>query len=320
MLSMSTSIVFMGTPEFAVPILQSLIDNSDYEIKAVLTQPDHRIGRKHVLHQSPVKELAQKYNLEVLQPQKLSGSPEMERVIEMQPDLMITAAYGQFLPTKMLEAAKIAAINVHGSLLPKYRGGAPIQYAIMNDDQETGVSIMYMVKKMDAGDVISQRAIPIEKSDDAGTMFNKLSLLGRDLLNETLPKLIAGDVHPVAQDPQQVVFSPNISSDQEKVDYRLPANLIDAKVRALRPAPLANMVIDGLRTKLYDVTPLDETTDLAAGQVVRVTKHQLVVAAGNGTTYQINRLKPAGKQAMDITAYLNGHQNIKQGGQVVTDD
>lgn len=317
---MSTSVVFMGTPEFAVPILQSLIDNPEYDIQAVLTQPDHHIGRKRTLHQSPVKELAEQYNIEVLQPAKLSKSPEMEKIINLQPDLMITAAYGQFLPTKLLTAAKIAAINVHGSLLPKYRGGAPIQYSIINDDKETGVSIMYMVKKMDAGDIISQRSIPIEDTDDSGTMFKKLSLLGRDLLLETLPKLISGDVNPVAQDPDKVVFSSNITSEQEQIDFRLPARLVDAKVRGLRPAPLGNMIIDGLRTKIYDVTPLEEKTDLEPGKVVRVTKHQLVIAAGDGTTYQINKLKPAGKKAMDITSYLNGHKNITEGGQVVSED
>ena len=317
---MSTSIVFMGTPEFAVPILQSLIDNPEYDVQAVLTQPDHHIGRKRTLHQSPVKELAEQYNIEVLQPAKLSKSPEMEKSISLQPDLMITAAYGQFLPTKLLAAAKIAAINVHGSLLPKYRGGAPIQYSIINGDKETGVSIMYMVKKMDAGDIISQRSIPIEDTDDSGTMFKKLSLLGRDLLLETLPKLISGDVNPVAQDPDKVVFSPNITSEQEQIDFRLPARLIDAKVRGLRPAPLGNMVIDGLRTKIYDVTPLEEKTDLEPGKVVRVTKHQLVIAAGDRTTYQINKLKPAGKKAMDITSYLNGHKDIIEGGQVVSED
>ena len=320
MLLMSTSVVFMGTPEFAVPILQSLIDNPEYDIQAVLTQPDHHIGRKRTLHQSPVKELAEQYNIEVLQPAKLSKSTEMEKIISLQPDLMITAAYGQFLPTKLLAAAKIAAINVHGSLLPKYRGGAPIQYSIINGDKETGVSIMYMVKKMDAGDIISQRSIPIEDTDDSGTMFKKLSLLGRDLLLETLPKLISGDVNPVAQDPDKVVFSPNITSEQEQIDFRLPARLIDAKVRGLRPAPLGNMIIDGLRTKIYDVTPLEEKTALEPGKVVRVTKHQLVIAAGDGTTYQINKLKPAGKKAMDITSYLNGHKDITEGGQVVSED
>ena len=317
---MTTSIVFMGTPQFAVPVLQGLLDQPEYDVQAVLTQPDHRVGRKHVLTPSPVTQLAVDNNIKVLQPAKLNKSPEMDEIIALQPDLLITAAYGQFLPSKLLAAAKIAAVNVHGSLLPKYRGGAPVQYSIINGDAETGISIMYMVKQMDAGDVLAQRAIPIEKDDDNGTMFDKLSILGRDLLLETLPKLVDGTATATPQDESQVVFSPNISTAQERIDYRLPADQIDNKVRGLRPAPLGNMVIDGLRTKIYDVTPLDEKTNLQPGQVVRATKHQLVLAAGDGTTYQINRLKPAGKQAMDITAYLNGHQDLTEGAQAVSDD
>lgn len=317
---MTTSIVFMGTPQFAVPVLQGLLDQPEYDVQAVLTQPDHRVGRKHVLTPSPVKQLAVDNNIKVLQPAKLNKSPEMDEIIALQPDLLITAAYGQFLPSKLLAAAKIAAVNVHGSLLPKYRGGAPVQYSVINGDAETGISIMYMVKQMDAGDVLAQRAIPIEKDDDNGTMFDKLSILGRDLLLETLPKLVDGTATATPQDESQVVFSPNISTAQERIDYRLPADQIDNKVRGLRPAPLGNMVIDGLRTKIYDVTPLDEKTNLQPGQVVRATKHQLVLAAGDGTTYQINRLKPAGKQAMDITAYLNGHQDLTEGAQAVSDD
>ena len=317
---MTTSIIFMGTPQFAVPVLQGLLDQPEYDVQAVLTQPDHRVGRKHVLTPSPVKQLAVDNNIKVLPPAKLNKSPEMDEIIALQPDLLITAAYGQFLPSKLLAAAKIAAVNVHGSLLPKYRGGAPVQYSIINGDAETGISIMYMVKQMDAGDVLAQRAIPIEKDDDNGTMFDKLSILGRDLLLETLPELIDGNATATPQDESQVVFSPNISTAQERIDYRLPADQIDNKVRGLRPAPLGNMVIDGLRTKIYDVTPLDEKTNLQPGQVVRATKHQLVLAAGDGTTYQINRLKPAGKQAMDITAYLNGHQDLTEGAQAVSDD
>lgn len=315
-----TSVVFMGTPQFAVPILEELIQNPDYDVQAVLTQPDRPQGRKHVLKPSPVKELALKHDIEVLQPAKLSGSNEMEKVIDLQPDLMITAAYGQFLPTKMLKAAKIAAINVHGSLLPKYRGGAPIQYAVMNGDEETGVTIMYMVKKMDAGDIIAQRKVPITKQDDSGTMFDKLSLVGRDLLISVLPDLISGNVRPVAQDESKVVFSPNITSDQERIDYTMPAERIDDMVRGLRPMPIGNMIIDGLRTKIYDITPLDESTSLEPGKVVRVEKHALVLAGGDGTTYMINKLKPAGKPLMDITAYLNGHQDLQPGVQVITNE
>lgn len=315
-----TSIVFMGTPEFAVPILQKLIETPEYDVQAVLTQPDRPQGRKHRLTASPVKKVAIDNDIQVLQPAKLSGSEEMEKVINLHPDLMITAAYGQFLPTKMLDAAQIAAINVHGSLLPKYRGGAPIQYAVMNGDTETGVTIMYMVKKMDAGDIIAQKKVPITKQDDSGTMFKKLSLVGRDLLMVTLPDLIQGRVHPVAQNEDKVVFSPNITSEQERIDYTLPSDRIDDMVRGLRPAPIGNMIIDGLRTKIYDITPLDESTSLDPGKVVRVEKHALVLAAGDGTTYQINELKPAGKGKMDITAYLNGHQDLQPGVQAITNE
>ena len=315
-----TSIVFMGTPQFAVPILAALVKNPNYEVKAVVTQPDRRVGRKHLLRQSPVKEEAVKAGIEVLQPEKINHSQEMQRVIDLAPDLIITAAFGQFLPSKLLAAARVAAINVHGSLLPKYRGGAPIQYAIINGEHEPGVTIMYMVKKMDAGDILAQQALPITEDDDAGTMFDKLSILGRDLLLQTLPRLLAGQIKPVKQDPAKVTFAPNISSEQERIDYHLTASEIDNKVRGLRPFPIGNMIIDGVRTKVYDVTPLEQTTDLPAGQVVEAGKHRLVLAAGRGTTYQVNELKPAGKQKMAITPYLNGHQNLKEGFQAVTDD
>lgn len=315
-----TSVVFMGTPQFAVPILQALIDDPHYDVLGVVTQPDRRVGRKHVLTPTPVKELAVKANNQVFQPEKINHSPEMEAIINLAPDLMITAAFGQFLPTKLLDAAKIAAINVHGSLLPKYRGGAPIQYAVMNGDQETGVTIMYMVKAMDAGDILAQKAIPITKDDDSGTMFEKLSLVGRDLLMQTLPQLVSGTIKATHQDESQVVFSPNISREQERIDYQMTAQQIDEHVRGLRPVPIGNMVIDGIVTKIYDVTPLEENTSLEAGKVVRLGKHELVLAAGEGTTYRINQLKPAGKPLMDITAYLNGHQQLEVGAQAVTDE
>lgn len=315
-----TTVVFMGTPDFGVPALKKLIEDPAYDVLAVVTQPDRPVGRKHRLTPSPVKEAAESAGIKVLQPAKLSGSPEMQEVIDLGADLLITAAYGQFLPTKMLNSAKIAAINVHGSLLPKYRGGAPIQYAVMNGDEETGVTIMHMVKKMDGGDMIAQKAVPITKEDDTGTMFKKLSLVGRDLLLETLPKIIDGTAPSIPQDESQVVFSPNITREQETIDYTMSAKQIDNHVRALRPDPVGNMVLDGIRTKIYDVTPLEEATSLEPGKVVRVGKHDLVLSAGEGTTYTINKLKPAGKSLMDITAYLNGHQNLQPGVTAITDD
>lgn len=313
-----TSVVFMGTPAFAAPILEGLIQTDDYEVLAVVTQPDRPVGRKRILTPSPVKEVALKHGIEVLQPQKLSGSEEMQRVISLAPDLIVTAAFGQFLPTKLIAAAKVGAVNVHGSLLPKYRGGAPVQYAIMNGDQETGVTIIYMVKKMDAGDMLAQAKLPIGPHDDTGSIFAKMSILGRDTLLATLPKLVAGELVAQKQDESQVVFSPTIKPEEEKLSLTLSAKQIDWKVRALRPAPGAYFEnFNGKRTKLWDVTPLAETTSLPAGAVVAVTKHELKLAAADGSVYQVNELQPAGKPRMQVTAYLNGVGQGLSEGQVI---
>ncbi len=313
-----TSVVFMGTPAFAAPILEGLIQTNDYEVLAVVTQPDRPVGRKRILTPSPVKEVALKHGIEVLQPQKLSGSEEMQRVISLAPDLIVTAAFGQFLPTKLIAAAKVGAVNVHGSLLPKYRGGAPVQYAIMNGDQETGVTIIYMVKKMDAGDMLAQAKLPIGPHDDTGSIFAKMSILGRDTLLATLPKLVAGELVAQKQDESQVVFSPTIKPEEEKLSLTLNAKQIDGKVRALRPAPGAYFEnFNGKRTKLWDVTPLAETTSLPAGAVVAVTKHELKLAAADGSVYQVNELQPAGKPRMQVTAYLNGMGQGLREGQVI---
>ncbi|AFS00309.1 methionyl-tRNA formyltransferase [Lentilactobacillus buchneri] len=312
-----TTVVFMGTPQFAVPILQGLLDQK-YDILCVVTQPDRPVGRKHRISQSPVKQAAVANHLPVFQPEKLSGSPEMQRVIDFHPDLIVTAAYGQFLPTKMLNAVKIAAVNVHGSLLPKYRGGAPVQYAIMNGDSETGISLIYMVKKMDAGDILAQKAVPIQPDDDTETMFDKLSIVGRDLLLATLPKVIAGDISPVPQDEDQVVFSPNIKPEEEQLDFNQTAFMVNAKVRALRPDPVAYTVINGKRTKIWGAQVVDQTTEMAPGSVVEKTKHQLLLSAGKGTVLSIQELQPAGKPKQQITDYLNGiGQSLKVGQQVI---
>jgi methionyl-tRNA formyltransferase len=312
-----TTVVFMGTPSFAVPILQGLVD-SKYKVLAAVTQPDRPVGRKHRIQQSPVKQLALKLGIPVLQPEKLSGSEELQQVIDLHADLIITAAFGQFLPTRMLQSVKVAAVNVHGSLLPKYRGGAPVQYAIMNGDHETGISLIYMVKKMDAGDILAQQAIPITKNDDTESMFAKLSIVGRNLLLDTLPKLLAGDVHPIEQDESQVVFSPTIKPGEEQLDFSQPAALVDAKVRALRPDPGAYTVIGNKRTKIWVTEVIDQTTDDEAGTVVYKDKHHLYLSAGSGSVLSVLELQPAGKPKQKITDYLNGiGQTLTVGQKVI---
>lgn len=315
-----TSIVFMGTPQFSVPILEALVAH-DYQVLAVVTQPDRKVGRKQVLQQTPVKEAAVRLNLTVFQPEKLSGSQELADVMALQPDLIVTAAYGQFLPTKLLEAAKIAAINVHGSLLPKYRGGAPIQYAVLNGDSEIGITIMHMAKKMDAGDMIEQASIPIEASDDTGTLFDKLSYVGRDLLLKTLPSIIDQTAPRIPQDEAQVTFAYNITKEQEQLDIEQPATQLVNQIRALRPQPGAWLPINGQRTKLWQATVAETTTDQPAGVIVAINKKDFELAAGNGSVLKITEIQPAGKAKMPVQSFLNGvGKQLAVGQQVVVQD
>ena len=315
-----TSIVFLGTPQFSVPILEAPVAH-DYQVLAVVTQPDRKVGRKQVLQQTPVKEAAVRLNLTVFQPEKLSGSQELADVMALQPDLIVTAAYGQFLPTKLLEAAKIAAINVHGSLLPKYRGGAPIQYAVLNGDSEIGITIMHMAKKMDAGDMIEQASIPIEASDDTGTLFDKLSYVGRDLLLKTLPSIIDQTAPRTPQDEAQVTFAYNITKEQEQLDIEQPATQLVNQIRALRPQPGAWLPINGQRTKLWQATVAETTTDQPAGMIVAINKKDFELAAGNGSVLKITEIQPAGKAKMPVQSFLNGvGKQLAVGQQVVVQD
>ncbi|MGY3765529.1 methionyl-tRNA formyltransferase [Vagococcus vulneris] len=312
-----TKIIFMGTPSFSVPILESIIKSDEYQVLAVVTQPDRPVGRKKILTPPPVKEAAVSHGIKVLQPEKISGSEEMEAVIEMQPDLIVTAAFGQFLPEKILKAPKLGAINVHASLLPKYRGGAPVHYSIINGEKETGVTIMEMVKKMDAGDILAQRAIPIEETDDVGTMFDKLSAVGESLLMETLPKLIAGEITPISQDEAEVTFSPNISREQEQVDWKKTAKQVDCQVRGMRPWPVSYTTYQGIRWKLWDVTPLEEKTNAQPGTITAIDKKSFQIACGNGTLLRINRLQPAGKGQLTAAEFLNGVGRQLEAGEKV---
>lgn len=295
----------MGTPAFSVPILDALID-SEYEVIAVVTQPDRPVGRKKTLTASPVKAAAVQHGLPVFQPEKISGSTEMEALIALEPDLIVTAAFGQFLPQKLLSVPKYGAINVHASLLPKYRGGAPVHYALMKGEKETGVSIMYMEKKMDAGDILSQKSLEITRNDDVGTLFDRLSALGKDLLMETLPKLLAGEITPVKQDEEEVTYSPNIKREEELVDWTKTAAEVDYQVRGMRPWPVAYTLLEGNRLKLWDVTPTEEKTTAVPGTIIRIEKEAIYIACGNQTVVKINEVQPAGKSKMTVMAFLSG--------------
>ena len=313
---MSVSIVFMGTPQFAVPILQALIDDEAYDVKAVVTQPDRRVGRKRELRATPVKELAVKYGIEVLQPEKLSGSPEMQRVIDLAPDFEITAAFGQFLPVKMLEAAKIAAINVHGSLLPKYRGGAPIQYSIINGDQETGVTIMYMVKAMDAGDIISQAKITIDDNMILDELYQKMSFLGRDLLLKTLPDIINGTCTRIKQNDTDATFGYNVKKEETKIDFTKNAIDIHNLIRGLNEVPGAFCYLDDKRLKIYEIEILEETSKGDFGKIIKVEKDGIIVTTKD-KLIKIKDIAIEGKKRCKVKEYLNGIKKDELVGKVL---
>ncbi|HEL0678645.1 methionyl-tRNA formyltransferase [Streptococcus equi] len=297
-----TRLIFMGTPQFSATVLQGLLENPAYDILAVVTQPDRAVGRKKEITMTPVKELALAHQLPVFQPEKLSGSQELADIMALGADGIVTAAFGQFLPTVLLDSVTFA-VNVHASLLPKYRGGAPIHYAIINGDKEAGVTIMEMVKEMDAGDMISSASLPILDTDNVGTMFDKLAILGRDLLLKTLPDYLSGNLKPVPQDHSQATFSPNLSAEEERLDWSKPAREVFNHIRGMNPWPVAHTLLDGQRFKIYEAELAEGSG--SAGQIIAKTKKALVVAAGEGAL-SLTLVQPAGKPKMPIVDFLNG--------------
>ncbi|AAT87519.1 methionyl-tRNA formyltransferase [Streptococcus pyogenes JRS4] len=295
-------LLFMGTPQFSATVLKGLLDNPAYEILGVVTQPDRAVGRKKDIKVTPVKQLALEHGISIYQPEKLSGSQELIEITGLGADGIITAAFGQFLPTLLLDSVSFA-INVHASLLPKYRGGAPIHYAIMNGDKEAGVTIMEMIKEMDAGDVVAKASTPILETDNVGTLFEKLAIIGRDLLLDSLPAYLSGELKPIPQDHSQATFSPNISPEQEKLDWTMSNQEVFNHIRGMNPWPVAHTFLEGQRLKIYEAQ-LAEGEGLP-GQVIVKTKKSLVIATGQGALSLIV-VQPAGKPKMSIIDFLNG--------------
>lgn len=295
-------LIFMGTPDFSATVLKGLLESDQYEVLAVVTQPDRAVVRKKEIRMTPVKEVALSYGLPIYQPEKLSGSPEMEAIMNLGADGIVTAAFGQFLPSKLL-ASMDFAVNVHASLLPKHRGGAPIHYALIQGDEEAGVTIMEMVKEMDAGDMISRRSIPITDEDNVGTLFEKLAIVGRDLLLDTLPAYLAGDIQPEAQDPSQVTFSPNIRPEEERLDWTKTNRQLFNQIRGMNPWPVAHTLWQGGRFKIYEAELADG--DGQPGEILEIGKRQLLVATGEGAL-ALKTVQPAGKPKMTISDFLNG--------------
>lgn len=293
-------VIFMGTPEFAVPILQMLIENT--EVLLVVTQPDKEVGRKKEKKFSPIKELAIKNNIETFQPIKIKE--DYKYILEKNPDIIITCAYGQIIPNELIETPKYGAINVHASLLPKLRGGAPIHHAIIDGYKKTGITIMYMSSKMDAGDIISQKETIINEKENVGTLHDKLSKIGTELLKETLPLIFEQKNERIKQNEEEVTFGYNITREEEKIDFNKTAEQVYNQIRGLNPFPLAYAILNEEETKIIEAN-INEKTIGKVGEITEITKNSIIVKCKD-KSIEITKIKPFGKRIMEVKDYLNG--------------
>ncbi len=297
-------IVFMGTPDFAVPCLQKLIDNK-YDIAAVFTQPDKKVGRKQQLTPPPVKVLAQGNNIPVYQPASLKKGDAAEIIANINPDIIIVVAYGKILPTTVLSIPKHGCINVHASLLPKYRGAAPIQWAVLNGDSETGVCIMQMDEGLDTGDIISEVKTDIDINETSEQLFDRLSAIGADALVDALPKIEAGNISPQKQIGESS-YASMISRDLSPIDWNKSALEIHNQIRGLNSWPGASTLIAGRQVKIH-ASLLNEKSGAKPGEIVAVGK-VITVSCGDGHCIDITELQPAGKKRMDSKSFTAGNK------------
>ncbi|WP_139490179.1 methionyl-tRNA formyltransferase [Brevibacillus dissolubilis] len=303
----------MGTPDFATQSLEALIE-AGYDVVGVVTQPDRPVGRKQVMTPPPVKETAEKHNLPVYQPEKIKQPEALAEIMAIQPDLIVTAAYGQILPKALLDVPKHGCINVHASLLPKYRGGAPIHKCIVDGEKESGVTIMYMVEALDAGDMLSKVVVPIEERDTVGLLHDKLAVAGAKLLIETVPQLLAGEITAVPQNHDEATFAPNIKRTDEKIDWNKPATAIYNQVRGLNPWPVAYTTCEGKVWKIWWVEKIKETGSQGTpGTIISREEDGLIVACGEGTV-KLMEIQPEGKKRMSVFDYLRGAGSNLQAG------
>lgn len=292
--------VFMGTPEFARTVANAIHDA--YPIDLVITQPDKPIGRKKTMHSPPLKVFAEEKGIECMQPRRIHDV--LDTLERRNIDLIITAAYGQILPTRLLRMPALGAINVHASLLPKLRGGAPIQRAIERGYRETGVTIMYMSEKMDAGDIISQRKISISDDETSASLFEKLARLGGELLKDTLPDIFNNKVSATPQKTSEVTYAYTIKREEEMLDFTETAQTLERKIRAFYPSPACYFTVNGVVVKVYGARIIEGSNE-APGTIIAHAKTGPVIQCGRDALL-IEHIQPAGKKQMAARDYLNG--------------
>lgn len=305
-------IVFMGTPDFAVGSLQALCESGKHEILAVVTQPDRPKGRGNKLLQTPVKEYALAQGLTVYQPQKVKTPEFVELLHELQPELIVVAAFGQFLSKEILELPKYGCINVHASLLPKYRGAAPIQYAIIKGEKESGVTIMQMDIGMDTGAMLGKAVVPIEENTTMGELHDALREQGAALLLEVIDKIAAGTAVAEPQDNEQATYATLLDRSMEHIDWSKTAQEVHNLIRGFNPAPSTfTKLPNGKSLKIWGSKMTDKSSAAAAGTVIETGKHSFFVACGGGVL-EITEVQPESKKRMPAQVFLNG-RGVQEG-------
>ena len=300
-------ILFMGTPDFAVSSLKRLVEDG-HEVCGVFTQPDKPKNRGHKLTPSPVKEYALSQGLEVYQPLKMRDGEAFSIVERLAPELIVVAAYGKILPEDILNLPKYGSINVHSSLLPKYRGAAPINWAILDGEEVTGVSIMYMAKELDAGDVILQKTTPIGPKEDALALTTRLAELGAEALSETVAALQNGTAIRTPQDGSKMTYASMLTKEMSPVDWTRSAHAVSCQIRGLIPWPCATTdVISGEPMKLYAAEETGADTSAQPGTIVAAGKAGIDIACGDGKVLRLTELQAQGGKRMTAAAYLLGH-------------
>lgn len=309
----NTKIIFMGTPIFAAEILRKLISEG-YDVIGVVSQPDRKSGRKQEMYPTPTKEVALEHDIPVFQPEKIRE--DLSFFKEHTPDLIITAAFGQIIPQELLDIPPLGCINVHGSLLPKYRGGAPIHYSVINGDVETGVTIMEMVAKMDAGNIISQRKFPISFISTTGDVHDKMISVAQELLIDTLPDIINQTYTSIPQNEEEVTFSPNIKPDQEKIDWSRSAMDIYNQIRGLNPWPVAYSTITNKRFKFYTTRYIQllssKQIKFESGTIISIDTEGILIAGNNGNLL-VSEFQIEGKRKTNIKDFIHGNTILKPG-------
>lgn len=297
-------VVFMGTPEFAVPCLQKLID-CGHEVTGVFTQPDKPQGRKMIMTPPPVKKLALDNNIKVYQPVKMRDGTALEMLKEANPELIIVVAYGKILPKEILEYPEYGCINIHASLLPDLRGAAPIQWSVINGFEKTGVTSMQMDEGLDTGDMLIKSEISIGENETAGELHDRLSVLGAEVLEETIAALIDGKLEPEKQDHSKFTYASMLSKELSPIDWNLTAKEVHNKIRGLCPWPSANAILNGKKVKIHK-SILSNIKGTKAGEIVQADK-KLVVACGDLNCIEILELQAEGKKSMSAADYLRGN-------------